>query len=263
MKLWAWWRDKREEGQKKDGGGGRKGHGGGRGKLHKPRESRIKRAAGGGVVVPTVEEARIEQTGAVPLKEARRERMALAIANGSTQVDAYLDAGYTAKDRDRASRNASAVMRSGEMRRRVAYLKGLVQQTTEDRKARVIEELERLGFASLTDVVQWSADGITLRDSDGLDPGVVAAVKSIKMVEKRDGSVEFKIDQHDKIKALQELAVIHGARPEGDAGDRVTVVVVAPEKVDAAEWARRYSQPVEHTELPPVPKSLPSNELTE
>ena len=251
---WPWHRGEREggeKGKKKEAGDRGKG---GEGQGVKPQSSKGlaislgKRAAR----KTKAQDIEAQETGATTLKNPRHEAMAVAIAEGSTITDAYLLAGYKSKTRPQASVNASQMYRNVLIRGRVAYLQKAVAATAVVKAGRVIEELERIGYGALTDIVEWGPDGLTVTDSADLTPEQVAAVKSVKMVTRRDGTVEMQLTQHDKIKALQELAVIHKARPDKEAAGPSTVVIVAPAKRDAAEWVKTYGD----AQVMKAPKSI-------
>ena len=65
---------------------------------------------------------------------------------------------------------------------------------------RVVDELATLAFSSLTDVVEWDADGIRLRASSDLTPAQAATVRRVRVT-----SAEASVSLHEKVRALELL----------------------------------------------------------
>jgi len=83
---------------------------------------------------------------------------------------------------------------------------------------RVIQELERIGFSKLTDVVSWNESGMVfIKDSDSLEPEVAAAIESVEVTEQILGKdddqrtvIKTKVKMHSKPKTLETLCKYHG-----------------------------------------------------
>ena len=70
----------------------------------------------------------------------------------------------------------------------------------------VVDEIARLAFASVGDVVSWDVNGkVTVKDSDSLSPEVLAAVSEVSNTAGKDGD-SLKVKMHDKLAALNTLA---------------------------------------------------------
>ena len=73
----------------------------------------------------------------------------------------------------------------------------------------VIEELRRVGFAKLSDFVEWGPDGVIFKPSANLTAAQVAAVEQVteKITENAQGggSTHRSIKLHDKLGALDKL----------------------------------------------------------
>lgn len=67
----------------------------------------------------------------------------------------------------------------------------------------MVNELAAIGFASLTDICRWSAEGITLLDSASLTRRESAAVAEVRESGTARGGVQVKL--HSKLKALEIL----------------------------------------------------------
>lgn len=90
------------------------------------------------------------------------------------------------------------------IQQRIAELRAEQSRRTDIRADAVLEELRRIGFADLRNVMSWGPDGARLLPSDGLDTAVAAAVKKVKQVPTEDGE-RIEIELHDKIAALTKL----------------------------------------------------------
>jgi phage terminase small subunit len=83
---------------------------------------------------------------------------------------------------------------------------------------RVVLELARVAFATISDVVAWNAEGvITLTPSDALDADVLGAVAEVTEVRSKEGAT-LRVKMTDKLAALTLLA-----RHLGMLVDRVEV----------------------------------------
>jgi len=70
---------------------------------------------------------------------------------------------------------------------------------------RVLLELARMGYANMDDFSEWGPDGVTLRASKDLPPGLTACVAEVTETKTKDGgSIKFKL--HDKPAALRDIA---------------------------------------------------------
>jgi phage terminase small subunit len=157
------------------------------------------------------------------LKNARHEAFALQIANGHKLERAHELAGFK-PDR----KTAWSLRHRPDISRRVdELLKERVQADTmrrvrrekkeEDLRDRVIEELRRIAFADVRDVMKWNrepvlspdgevldiVDRITVTASDMLTDSSAAAIKSVFQ---KAGSL--RVELHDKRAALEALAKI-------------------------------------------------------
>jgi phage terminase small subunit len=76
-------------------------------------------------------------------------------------------------------------------------------QITQDR---VLEELGRIAFASVSDAVEWGPDGTTVKPSTELSADVLAAICEVTETRHKDGTVTTRVRMHDKQVALQKIA---------------------------------------------------------
>lgn len=78
---------------------------------------------------------------------------------------------------------------------------------------RVLHELGRIAFASISDFVAWDREGVTLKDQAVLDLDQQAAVADITMTRSGSGTT-VRVKLHDKLGALKELARLLGVSAE-------------------------------------------------
>lgn len=100
-------------------------------------------------------------------------------------------------------------------------LQASVQKQVEERLKgvadKVLNELESIAFANLSDVIEWDDAGVTVKCSDKLDEDVLPAIQEVSIVDTEFGR-QKKVKMIDKMKALDTLAKIAGLA----ASDRMT-----------------------------------------
>ena len=70
--------------------------------------------------------------------------------------------------------------------------------------AEVVNELRRLGFSDISNIVSWTNNSITIKDSSKLTPEVTACIAEITQTETQHGC-NIKIKLHSKTAALEML----------------------------------------------------------
>ena len=185
----------------------------------------------------TVREA-LKQEGAVALRP-KWERFCVALVDGASKAQAYLDAGYKPKSRQTASTCGFTLAKKPEIQARLRYLEQQYQVAVARSRDEVVKEIERLAFADIRDVVSWDKDGIEVRPSDAISPEAASSLQSVEMVDSKQGR-RVTVKQYSKLEALKELATIQGMREEKEEHGPAVVVVV-PEKLSAADWMDRYA----------------------
>lgn len=189
------------------------------------------------VTLPTADVA-LEETGAAPLGNPKLERFCQHITNGVKPSDAYVLAGYAPGSRNVARAAAHKLLNDHQgVRARVDFLRAQVALAIQQRRERVVQELERIAYIQPTDVLTWTADSVTLKASADIDAEALSAIASVEQT--KDG---IRVRFHAKVDALDKLARIHRAYPVEDSGVGVNVVVVAPQKLTREEWLERYAK---------------------
>lgn len=117
-------------------------------------------------------------------------------------TQAAIRAGYSKKT---AAQTASRLLINVKIQAYIAELIKKQSIRTQITADRVLEEIARLAFAKLSDVVEWEGNSINLKDSSKLKDDVSAAVKEISHTTGMNGTTT-KIKMHNKESALEKLA---------------------------------------------------------
>lgn len=90
-----------------------------------------------------------------------------------------------------------------------AYLEELEQEQAERLEItadRIVQEIASVAFASITDVVEFDANGVTLKSSNKLKKRTKAAINSVSVtVNPKTGDVKTQVKMYDKLNALEKL----------------------------------------------------------
>ena len=70
---------------------------------------------------------------------------------------------------------------------------------------RVVQELERIAFAKITDVLDYGPDGVHLKDCSQVSSEVLAAIASVTNHTTKKGRKAVRLKMHNKIAALTLL----------------------------------------------------------
>jgi phage terminase small subunit len=126
---------------------------------------------------------------------------------------AYLAAGY------KCTENAAAV--SGSSLLRKPKIQQYLQQLQQERgnrleitADRVLQEIAKVAFADLTDVVAFRGDEVAVKKFDEIPEGVTSAIQGVTERVLKDGSVVRAVKMHDKLRALDMLAMYLGVKSE-------------------------------------------------
>jgi phage terminase small subunit len=129
---------------------------------------------------------------------------------------AYRRAGYTGSDSvSRAS--ASKLLTNCNVQ---AYLSELRKATTNRAQVtleRTLEEISRVAFANITQVMSFNASSVTLEDSATLPDSITAAIESVTFVEtesENSTNRRHAVKMHNKMAALGFLADYFGIRDD-------------------------------------------------
>lgn len=145
---------------------------------------------------------------------------------------AYIRAGYSVRKRSTASKNAPKLLKKSGIRERISSLQEKVTESCVMQKERVIQELARVAFYDLREIIKYDPVNKVhyVDDISDLPPDTTAAIRRVKAswitVEVEPGRREsrqvFSLELHDKLKAL-ELAGKHlGLFEQDDKGVNVS-----------------------------------------
>jgi len=120
------------------------------------------------------------------------------------QVEAYLQAGFKAKNRNVAGVEAHRILKKPKIaeyiaRRREEIAKQLENETFVTKRD-VILELHHLGFSRINRVLDFSGQSVKLKPSDEIADADLAAIESVR--ETKDG---IAVKMHDKIQPLIKI----------------------------------------------------------
>ena len=146
---------------------------------------------------------------------------------------AYIRAGYSKKG---ARAGAARLLANGNIQAELQKQKNKRSKRTGITADRVLEELARIGFANMKDLAGWGSRPITEKDDDGNEKVIgsipfvhffcsenmedehSASISEVKVTHTQSGST-ISMKTHDKIRALEKLALHTGVLKEGADGE--------------------------------------------
>jgi phage terminase small subunit len=206
----------------------------------------------------------LASSGALPLENPRWEAFAQQVASGASQTAAYRTAGFATQSQVTAAKQGSKLVKRPEVAARLAFLRSQLAAASHVDRDRIASELSAVGFGRITDVVEWEQGRLVIKDSAALTDAQRAAISRVVLTRNKDGSERLAIDHHDKLTALRDLARLLDLLPKDEAGPvGPTVILVAPEKLGADAWMRKYA-PADVTQgLPALPPGSAASEEDE
>lgn len=158
----------------------------------------------------------------------QQAKFARAYVRLGVAEQAALEAGYAA---DTARKQASRILEMPQVKAEVERLQALATERAVVSAAEVLQELALVGFADLSEFVEWGPDGVRLRDSKKLD-----AAKRRAIIEVSQGRYGIKIKLADKMVALDRLGKHLGIFSDagGDDDEAPPPVQVTISVIDAS-----------------------------
>ena len=164
------------------------------------------------------------KNGRLTAKQERFCREYMIDCNGT---QAAIRAGYSEPTaQEQSSRLLSNVM----VQQRVAELQKRVANKLEITAEKVLQELARVGFASIADYLSFGSDGVKLRSSDELTPEELAAVHEVQEIQGAGGNTTIRFKLHDKLSALEKIGKhlkLFTDKHEVDAGKNLADIFLA------------------------------------
>lgn len=118
---------------------------------------------------------------------------------------------------------------------RVRMMRRAVASGSEDRRDAVLQEIEAIGSAAITDVLSWDSYGnVKVRNSEDLPLHIKKAIKKVKVTPTKDGNA-IEVEMHDKLSALRLLSKHHGLLETGSDDQKPTILGInlrGPEVLD-------------------------------
>jgi phage terminase small subunit len=162
----------------------------------------------------TLSAVEIKMNGCQPLMNARQEAFCLEYLLDLNATSAAIRAGYSKKT---AAQQGARLFRNVNVAARISFLKAERVQRTEVNIDRVVEELAKVGFASLRQMVEIDSAGQPQINLSNTPDDVLDALSEVstETVIETEGSGEdrksrpirkTKVKLHDKIRALHLLA---------------------------------------------------------
>ena len=107
---------------------------------------------------------------------------------------------------------------------RVRVMRRGIVSGSEDKREAVLNEIEAIGSAAITDVLSWdSAGNVTVKNSYDLPLHVQKSIKKVKVTPTKDGNA-IEVEMHDKISALRLLSKHHGLLEAGSDDNKPSIL---------------------------------------
>ena len=131
----------------------------------------------------------------------RIERFCEELVLGRTNCDAYLNAGYKAKNRVTASNLASRLLKNDRIQERLVILRAEAAERYKLTPNNILMQTGAILNSDMGDYMDWGPNGVALRDKAELTDVQRAAIESIsETVTMAGGSI--KLTLHSKPKAM-------------------------------------------------------------
>jgi phage terminase small subunit len=127
------------------------------------------------------------------------------------QGAAYLRAGYKCSDNS-ARTNASRMLTNDNIQAYLTSIRNKAGSSTAVTLERTLQELAYVAYGRVTDVLSFSDNGMSVKNSDTLPDEVVAAIASVDMTESGGEypTIKKSVKLHNKVAALALLAKFFG-----------------------------------------------------
>ena len=142
-----------------------------------------------------------EQSAYAALPEKRRRFVDKYFECKFNGTQAAVEAEYSRKT---ANEQAARLLANVSVKAAIEERKAVIAEETKLKISEVVDELRKIGFADITQVVKWSSNSITIKSSDDIPPEVRACIAEISETNGKYGST-IKVKFHSKVAALELL----------------------------------------------------------
>lgn len=133
-------------------------------------------------------------------------------------TQAAMRAGYSEKT---AYSQGSRLLKHPQVKAYVEEKQKVMQEHLEIRRERVVEEMAKIAFGDIRDLLEWSDEGVSLLPSSRLSDDTAASIAEVK--EMASGVT---VKQYDKLRALDLMAKMLGLYEEGKEKDTAVPLLV-------------------------------------
>jgi phage terminase small subunit len=157
------------------------------------------------------------------------------VENGENASKAARSAGYSEKS---AGQQGHKVLQRPQIKEFIQHLKDRVFKKLEASAERTLQELVKLAYSDIRELISWDKDGVCVKDSTELGPAA-ACIKEVKIDEVTDVSGNktrtIQLKTHDKGQALGLLArhfkllPMAGIQLPGDGAEKTGAVLWLPD----------------------------------
>jgi phage terminase small subunit len=129
---------------------------------------------------------------------------------------AYRRAGYSGSE-SALRANSSKLIANHNVQAYLSHLRNATSQRAQVTLERTLDEISRVAFANITQVMSFDASSVTLQDSATLPDSITAAIESVTFVEtesEHSTNRRKAVKMHNKMTALGFLADYFGIRDD-------------------------------------------------
>lgn len=128
------------------------------------------------------------------------------VINGCDGRDALKRSGHKCENETHYNNTAYDLIRvNGGVRKYLHILSKKATKRFDIRAERVLQELKRLAFSDITDIIEFVDDEINIKDLNYLSRDISSSIKKITQNKDPKGNVRTTIEMHNKEAALESL----------------------------------------------------------
>ncbi len=130
-------------------------------------------------------------------------------------TQAYIRA-YKCANKSTAMVNASKLLRNANIREEINnQVDEIIDQTQQEGVLRNLRELETIGYSDIGELIEYDETGVKVKPSKEVNTRVVKAVVMDKVIVSKgqdvtEERIKFKLELHDKVRALEKIGTFLG-----------------------------------------------------